>query len=208
VERSARELDGAGKKASARAQENRGEERDELQRGVAGEGRHGCWRWSCRGSTPWMPASLLPWRRRGAGRLGSSCSLLQPLARRSREGAADLCWSWSKEQGAGGHHGWDVEQRTRALGRKTGSAGVEGAQRPWEAAGDLGDPALAAVVVGEEIRLLQREGEGGREWRLGNFEGWECKTAKGKERAAIYRETLGLGFQMGQMGWTGFGPKH
>jgi hypothetical protein len=42
VERSARELDGAGKKASARAQENRGEERDELQRGVAGEGRHGC----------------------------------------------------------------------------------------------------------------------------------------------------------------------
>ena len=44
----------------------------------------------------------------GAGRPRSSCSLLQPLARRSREGAADLCWSWSKEQGTGGHHGWDV----------------------------------------------------------------------------------------------------
>jgi hypothetical protein len=74
------------------------------------------------------------------------------------------------------------------MGRRVGSTGVEGAQRPWEAAGDLGDPALAAVAVGEEIRLLQREGEGGREWRLGNFEGWECKTAKGKGEGSVFIE--------------------
>ena len=62
-------------------------------------------------------------------------------------------------------------------------AGVEGAWRPWEA------PACwRAAVVGEENRLLQPEGEGGREWRLGNFEGWECKTAKGKGEGSVFIE--------------------
>jgi hypothetical protein len=28
------------------------------------------------------------------------------------------------------------------------------------------------------------------------------------ERVRIYRETLGLGFQLGQMGWNGLGPIH
>jgi hypothetical protein len=28
-----------------------------------------------------------------------------------------------------------------------------------------------------------------------------------REGVRIYRETLGLGFQMGLLGWAGFGPK-
>jgi hypothetical protein len=148
-----------------------------------------------------------------AGRPGSSCSLLQPLARRSREGAADHCWSWSKEQGAGGHHDWDVEQRTRALRRRTGSTGVEGARRPREAAGDPGAPALAAVAVGGLLReveedrgnrLEKREGE----WRLKIFRGGSAKLLRARERAPIYRHMVGLGFFLvGLLGWNGLGPK-
>jgi hypothetical protein len=59
------------------------------------------------------------------------------------------------------------------MGRRVGSTGVEGARRPWGAAGDLGDPALAAVAaVGREEerdRLEKRE----REWRLKQLEWWE-----------------------------------
>jgi hypothetical protein len=43
-------------------------------------------------------------------------------------------------------------------------------------------------------------------WRLKKNEGWECKIAQVQgERAAIYRETLGLGLLSG-LGWAG--PKH
>jgi hypothetical protein len=40
---------------------------------------------------------------------------------------------------------------------------------PWELVARL--PACSRV--GEGGRLLLRKGEGGREWRLGRFEGWE-----------------------------------
>jgi hypothetical protein len=60
-----------------------------------------------------------------------------------------------------------------AEGKRTGSAGVEGARRPWEAAGDPGAPALATVaaVSREEERGRLEKGEG--EWRLKQLEGWE-----------------------------------
>jgi hypothetical protein len=70
-----------------------------------------------------------------------------------------------------------VEQRTRALRRRTGSAGVEGARRPREAAGDPGAPALAAVAVGGFLREVE-EDRGRRMRRLGKIEGWEWKIPK------------------------------
>jgi hypothetical protein len=38
-------------------------------------------------------------------------------------------------------------------------------------------------------------------WRLGKSEGWEWKIAKWAP--LFIEEALGLGFQMGQMGWVG-----
>jgi hypothetical protein len=49
-------------------------------------------------------------------------------------------------------------------------------------------------------------GAGRKELAAGIFEGWEWKIAKGKGSGVrIYRETLGLGFQMGLigLGWAG-----
>jgi hypothetical protein len=109
---------------------------------------------------PW--ASSCHEEERGAGRPGSSCSLLQPLARRSREGAADLCWSWSKEQGTGGHHGWDVEQRTRA---RAGVGPRKGEETPW-----MDREGAPCVLRGEE------KVAGG----CGKCRGGNAKMAKGK----------------------------
>jgi hypothetical protein len=92
-----------------------------------------------------------------------------------------------------------VEQRTRALRRRTGSTGIEGARRPREAAGDPGAPALAAVAVGGLLReveedrgnrLEKREGE----WRLKIFRGGSAKLLRARESAPIYRHMVGLEF--------------
>jgi hypothetical protein len=94
------------------------------------------------------------------------------------------CWL-EEEEGGGGVRAQGRLGKNALLQPWGGEedAGVEGAWRPWEA------PACwRAAVVGEENRLLQREGEGGREWRLGNFEGWECKTAKGKGEGSVFIE--------------------
>jgi hypothetical protein len=97
-------------------------------------------------------------------------------------GHGEACWRpWSKEQGR------SRPRESRGIGvlpgsscscgknrgRRSAEHWAEGARRPWEAAGDLGDPALAAVAaVGREEergRLEKRE----REWRLKQLEGWE-----------------------------------
>jgi hypothetical protein len=97
-------------------------------------------------------------------------------------GHGEACWRpWSKEQGR------SRPRESRGIGvlpgsscscgknrgRRSAEHWAEGALRPWEAAGDLGDPALAAVAaVGREEergRLEKRE----REWRLKQLEGWE-----------------------------------
>ena len=46
---------------------------------------------------------------------------------------------------------------------------------------------LAAVEQGgTKGALLLRVGGGGREWRLKNLEGWECKIAKCKGRGLLF----------------------
>jgi hypothetical protein len=72
----------------------------------------------------------------------------------------------------------------------------------------------APCALGKELQLYVLEGAHG--WKMveeeekgvGGWGGkWKIFRMQGRE-AHIYRGEIRVGFLMGQMGWTGFGPKH
>jgi hypothetical protein len=87
----------------------------------------------------------------------------------------------------------------------------EGA-RPWREArllelrGTMGGAALVCVRSRKEDGVGRRS-QGERKWRLGGGVGERLPSARG-EGFIFIEEALGLGFQLGQMGWVGLGTKH
>jgi hypothetical protein len=113
--------------------------------------------------------------------------------------------------GGGAGHG---EERSHApccwRGESREEDGVEGAGEqgrvPWLLGGAMGawSSAPCALLPWDACYAMEKK-TGRLLWRLEKNEGWECKIAQVQgERAAIYRETLGLGLLSGPngLGWA------
>ncbi|PWZ19131.1 hypothetical protein Zm00014a_036439 [Zea mays] len=98
-----------------------------------------------------------------------------------------LAWGIQGGRWRGGR--WRTGKGAMAVGGAMGAwSSAPCALLPWDA---------CCAMEKKKGRLL---------WRLEKNEGWECKIAQVQgERAAIYRETLGLGLLSGPngLGWAG-----
>jgi hypothetical protein len=93
----------------------------------------------------------------------------------------------------GGRHGQELGWSRPAQGRRSSSAGVR-----------EGACGFLCADHGGKAPACSRVGEGGRRlWRLQKNRGGSEKWPRAREAVHIYRRVLGLGFQMGPIGWVG-----
>jgi hypothetical protein len=166
-----------------------------------GFGRPGCWpsREEQEGA-PWEKPELAeggqrPWKSQGRhGRWSIGLQLAVPEGEASQRRGARIQVPREKSRGR------------RAAGGGSSLLWGEASARRGEGAGGAA-PWLLGAVGKKILGAMNREealcacGRGGRRlWRLGGK--WKISNLQGRELLFI-EENLGLGFQMGQMGWVG-----
>jgi hypothetical protein len=98
---------------------------------------------------------------------------------------------WEKKRAAASRHGqescspWEGKAPARHGQKKGGRKGAgEQGRAPWL----LGAPWELGARLPACWLLRCEEEEAGKLWRLEIFEGWECKTAKGKGEGSVFIE--------------------